>query len=249
MASPAPTASKRSLEETSPGQDAVPDAKRPALDQSPSPESKVKSEPQQTESNGSRIQVEPVKTEEVDGKTEATATAPAAGASTAAATTENDGQADAAAAAAAEDTQNQATVDETSWIHIRAIVSNPEAATIIGRGGENINLIRKSAETKLTISDYQRGAIERVLTISGPLDNVAKVRFWSKAPLRFRLLTCIGVWLDCPYFEPGASRSVLHYTVEGLSFAHVGSSYFDWCCYWSWWFQNPGNSGTVWSQD
>jgi poly(rC)-binding protein 2/3/4 len=68
------------------------------------------------------------------------------------------------------------TTDETSWLHVRAIISSAEAATVIGKGGENVTLIRKMSGAKCTVSDYSRGAVERVLTVSGPVDAVAKVR-------------------------------------------------------------------------
>lgn len=66
--------------------------------------------------------------------------------------------------------------DESGWLHMRAIISSAEAATIIGKGGENVTMIRKMANAKCTISDYTRGAVERILTVSGQVDAVAKVR-------------------------------------------------------------------------
>ncbi|KAK5629836.1 hypothetical protein RRF57_005551 [Xylaria bambusicola] len=65
--------------------------------------------------------------------------------------------------------------DETAWIHVRAVISSPEAATIIGKGGENVSNIRKLSGAKCTVSDYQKGAVERILTVSGVVDAVAKV--------------------------------------------------------------------------
>ncbi|KAJ5081613.1 hypothetical protein NUU61_009877 [Penicillium alfredii] len=64
--------------------------------------------------------------------------------------------------------------DESSWVHIRAVISSPEAATVIGKGGENVSQIRRSSGAKCTVSDYSRGAVERILTVSGPQDAVAK---------------------------------------------------------------------------
>ena len=64
--------------------------------------------------------------------------------------------------------------DETKWIHIRAVISSAEAATCIGKGGENVTLIRKMSGAKCTVSDYARGAVERILTVSGAQDAVAK---------------------------------------------------------------------------
>ncbi|KAI1100484.1 hypothetical protein F4804DRAFT_348513 [Jackrogersella minutella] len=74
-------------------------------------------------------------------------------------------------AAGASGTNNH---DETTWIHIRAVISSPEAATIIGKGGENVSNIRKLSNAKCTVSDYQKGAVERILTVSGAVEAVAK---------------------------------------------------------------------------
>lgn len=68
--------------------------------------------------------------------------------------------------------------DETGWLHVRAIISSAEAATLIGKGGENVTQIRRMSGAKCTISDYSRGAVERVLTVSGLVDAVAKVCFF-----------------------------------------------------------------------
>ena len=65
--------------------------------------------------------------------------------------------------------------DETGWLHIRAVISSAEAATVIGKGGENVSQIRRFSGAKCTVSDYSRGAVERVLTVSGLVDATAKV--------------------------------------------------------------------------
>lgn len=70
--------------------------------------------------------------------------------------------------------QGTPTQDETNWIHIRAVISSAEAATCIGKGGENVTQIRKLSGAKCTVSDYSRGAVERILTVSGAQDAVAK---------------------------------------------------------------------------
>lgn len=66
------------------------------------------------------------------------------------------------------------TQDESQWIHIRAVISSAEAATCIGKGGENVSQIRQLSGAKCTVSDYSRGAVERILTVSGAQDAVAK---------------------------------------------------------------------------
>ncbi|USW59573.1 Putative K domain-containing protein [Septoria linicola] len=78
--------------------------------------------------------------------------------------------------------------DESQWLHVRAIISSAEAATVIGKGGENVSQIRKLAGAKCTVSEYTRGAVERVLTVSGHVDAVAKafgliIRTLNQEPL------------------------------------------------------------------
>jgi poly(rC)-binding protein 2/3/4 len=72
--------------------------------------------------------------------------------------------------------QAQGRQDESNWLHVRAIISSAEAATVIGKGGENVSQIRKLSAARCTVSDYARGAVERILTVSGQVDAVAKVR-------------------------------------------------------------------------
>jgi heterogeneous nuclear rnp K-like protein 2 len=71
---------------------------------------------------------------------------------------------------------NMPPQDETNWIHVRAVISSAEAATCIGKGGENVSQIRRLSGAKCTVSDYSRGAVERILTVSGQQDAIAKVR-------------------------------------------------------------------------
>lgn len=81
------------------------------------------------------------------------------------------------ASAGAQDQYSAQQQDESNWLHIRAIISSAEAATVIGKGGENVTQIRRMSGAKCTVSDYSRGAVERVLTVSGLVDAVAKVIF------------------------------------------------------------------------
>lgn len=189
-ASPQPGQStKRPLEETSsPSRNDQPDAKRPALDKviktdeedtkegildtngagsSELPAPPAASAPESAESNGA-AKANGTKQEVTDGQgdiivPDAPDTKPIASTSLGSAP------------------QTQASPpanshDETAWIHIRAVISSPEAATIIGKGGENVTKIRMMSGAKCTVSDYQKGAVERILTVSGIVDAVAKVR-------------------------------------------------------------------------
>lgn len=76
--------------------------------------------------------------------------------------------------AAAQDAGFHGQQDESNWLHVRAIISSAEAATVIGKGGENVTQIRRMSGAKCTVSDYSRGAVERILTVSGLVDAVAK---------------------------------------------------------------------------
>ena len=183
-ASPQHTSTKRPLEEaSSPSRNDQPDAKRPALDKVLRSDEEVKTE---TETETSATAEAP----------QAEETAPAAetnGAAKANGESEEtkDAQGDTIVPDAPEtkpitstastmpahiqNSQATNTHDETAWIHIRAVISSPEAATIIGKGGENVSKIRQMSGAKCTVSDYQKGAVERILTVSGVVDASAKV--------------------------------------------------------------------------
>lgn len=97
-------------------------------------------------------------------------------------------QAAAATGAEAATTSAPQHTDESLWLHLRCIISSTEAATVIGKGGENVSLIRKLSGAKCTVSDFTRGAVERILTVSGLVDAVAKayaliVRTLNNEPL------------------------------------------------------------------
>jgi len=172
---------KRPLEDaSSPSRNDQPEAKRPALDKvinaehdevkSEFPESNGDSVPAPAEANGTGKsdghekstskdeQGDTIVNDANDSKTAATAAPAITG--TAAVPTSTPANA----------------ADETVWIHVRAVISSPEAATIIGKGGENVSNIRRLSGAKCTVSDYQKGAVERILTVSGVVDAVAKVR-------------------------------------------------------------------------
>lgn len=181
---------KRPLDdESSPsGPTDQPDAKRPALDKV------VKADELESEDKPEPVEAEVTPTQ--DTKTEADATpvenghkdtqgdtvvpdAPNGTAPSAASVLETQpiqstgGQYDRAASHGP--SKHQGHQDETGWIHVRAVISSAEAATVIGKGGENVSQIRRFSGAKCTVSDYSRGAVERVLTVSGLVDATAKV--------------------------------------------------------------------------
>ncbi|KAI8851783.1 hypothetical protein BC829DRAFT_360908 [Chytridium lagenaria] len=57
---------------------------------------------------------------------------------------------------------------------MRAIISVKEAGIVIGKSGRNVADIRDKSGAKVTVSEQVQGAMERVVTIMGPLDMVAK---------------------------------------------------------------------------
>lgn len=161
---------KRPLEEPSSpsGPGDQPDAKRPALDKvikasSPADDASIPEPPASATNNGDSAD----KTNDIK-PTESTQngaqTAPHVGTTAISSITSQTPSTNG----------NNATQDESQWLHIRAIISSAEAATVIGKGGENVTLIRRHSGAKCTVSDYSRGAVERILTVSGAVDAVAK---------------------------------------------------------------------------
>ncbi len=179
--------SKRPLEDPSSpsGPTDLPDAKRPALDKI------VKDEDDNEKSSADEAAGQTVKTEDIKVKNEAAAVTN--GAKDVHGDTVVPDAPDGASQIPTVDTQPiQSTAshteratshplpgmppqDETNWIHVRAVISSAEAATCIGKGGENVSMIRRLSNAKCTVSDYARGAVERILTVSGLQDAVAKV--------------------------------------------------------------------------
>jgi len=162
------TSNKRAHEDSTSNN--APDAKRPALD----PESKdngATSSASKTASPGPEVKSQ-------ESTPVAASTAPAVEVKKEAKAEAKDEQGDTSVPDAPQQQAQQSDyvpVDESKWIHIRAIISSQEAATVIGKGGENVTLIRRMSAAKCTVSDYARGAVERILTVSGSVDAVAKV--------------------------------------------------------------------------
>jgi len=108
--------------------------------------------------------------------------------------------------------------DETNWLHVRAIISSAEAATVIGKGGENVTQIRRMSGAKCTVSDYSRGAVERILTVSGLVDAVAKVTIHFFHFSHVLLLTPQpGFWPHHPHSEHGASGCSFDPSIQDIS--------------------------------
>ncbi|KAI9824137.1 MAG: RNA binding protein, heterogenous nuclear RNP-K like protein [Phylliscum demangeonii] len=57
---------------------------------------------------------------------------------------------------------------------LRAIVSSKEAGVIIGKGGKNVAELRNETGVKAGVSKVVQGVHDRVLTVSGSLDSIAR---------------------------------------------------------------------------
>jgi hypothetical protein len=60
---------------------------------------------------------------------------------------------------------------------LRALVSTKDAGVIIGKAGKNVADLREQTGVKAGVSKVVPGVHERVLTISGSVDRVARVCF------------------------------------------------------------------------
>lgn len=66
------------------------------------------------------------------------------------------------------------TTPSSALINYRVLVSAKEAGCLIGQNGSVINSIREVTNTKAGISKLQNGSHERILTVSGTLDDCSK---------------------------------------------------------------------------
>ncbi|KAF2746662.1 poly-binding protein 4 [Sporormia fimetaria CBS 119925] len=57
---------------------------------------------------------------------------------------------------------------------LRAIVSSKEAGVIIGKGGQNVANLREETNVRAGVSKVVQGVHDRVLSVTGPLTNIAK---------------------------------------------------------------------------
>ncbi|BFZ65016.1 PAB1 binding protein [Saitoella coloradoensis] len=71
-------------------------------------------------------------------------------------------------------TSKRPTIDESNFLDIRALVTKKEAATIIGKGGENVASLREQGGARISLSENVKGSIERILTVTGTPETVAK---------------------------------------------------------------------------
>ncbi|CAG8525092.1 7157_t:CDS:2 [Scutellospora calospora] len=77
------------------------------------------------------------------------------------------------------ETKEEAGEEETedissSQLTIRALVSTKEAGVIIGKAGKNVAELRETTGVKAGVSKVVQGVHDRVLSVAGTLDGVAK---------------------------------------------------------------------------
>lgn len=70
--------------------------------------------------------------------------------------------------------QSRQKLDTSSHVTVRAIVTNREAAILIGEAGRAITELRSThPATGIDVSEQLRGAIERILTVTGAVEDVS----------------------------------------------------------------------------
>jgi heterogeneous nuclear rnp K-like protein 2 len=69
----------------------------------------------------------------------------------------------------------QQSLSDEDQLTLRALVSTKEAGVIIGKGGKNVAELRDATGVKAGVSKVVQGVHDRVLTVSGTLEGVAKV--------------------------------------------------------------------------
>ncbi|KAI8100060.1 uncharacterized protein BX664DRAFT_322771 [Halteromyces radiatus] len=72
------------------------------------------------------------------------------------------------------DQYDQQHFDEDGQLTLRALVSTKEAGVIIGKAGKNVAELRDATGVKAGVSKVVQGIHDRVLTVSGTLEGVAK---------------------------------------------------------------------------
>ena len=82
---------------------------------------------------------------------------------------------------------------------LRALVSTRDAGVIIGKGGKNVADLREQTGVKAGVSRVVTGIHERVLSISGTVESVAKV--CSCVPLRVYLSSDLSSSGICAHYR------------------------------------------------
>ncbi|KAJ3325606.1 RNA binding protein, heterogenous nuclear RNP-K like protein [Boothiomyces sp. JEL0866] len=66
------------------------------------------------------------------------------------------------------------TTPENLEIALRSLVTSREAGILIGKGGQSVSNIREETDVKIGVNKMLPGVNERIVTVNGSLENVAK---------------------------------------------------------------------------
>lgn len=135
---------------------------------------------------------------------------------------------------------------------LRALVTTKDAGVIIGKGGKNVADIRDETGVKAGVSKVVPGVHERVLTVSGSVEGVAKVRnliFIRQAYCTGRCLTYADSQLPglhSHYLPINGVCIILPYHLLATVHAYLTpSSYLSQShgqCHWTQWPEDQGDS-------
>ncbi|GMG40147.1 unnamed protein product [Ambrosiozyma monospora] len=64
--------------------------------------------------------------------------------------------------------------DDPTYVHFRMLCTIAETATIVGKGGETITRIKELSNARVNVSENLKGVPERVISVRGPSECVAK---------------------------------------------------------------------------
>lgn len=95
------------------------------------------------------------------------------------------------------------SVSAQEILTLRALVSTKDAGVIIGKGGKNVADLREQTGVKAGVSKVVPGVHERVLTVSGDVESVARVRIY------FRHNCFMNCCADMPC-DPYSTSALLH---------------------------------------
>ncbi|ELU43123.1 cytoplasmic protein [Rhizoctonia solani AG-1 IA] len=95
---------------------------------------------------------------------------------------------------------------DSDTLTLRALVTTKEAGVIIGKGGKNVADLREQTGVKAGVSKVVQGVNERVLSVSGTVEDVAKARYSLHRPaiLHFAYTLIITQLLQSAPSSPGA---------------------------------------------
>jgi heterogeneous nuclear rnp K-like protein 2 len=64
--------------------------------------------------------------------------------------------------------------EDPSYVHFRMLVTIPDTAAIVGKGGDSISKIKEQSNARVNVSENLKGVPERVISVRGSAEYVAK---------------------------------------------------------------------------